>query len=102
VRIQWSPGLIAVLMYMSIIGIAAPYALWFKLLDQGQLSRLVAYLFMTPLFATLLGVVVRGERLSAVAAAGMALTLAGIYVVNRPGQWGRVKKPAAGTAAPAG
>lgn len=64
--------------------LACSYFLWLKLIEQGELSRLVAYLFMVPLLATLIAIAALGERPVPLTVLGLVLTLAGIYIVNRP------------------
>ena len=47
-HLDWrvTPSFTADIFYLAIFGIAGAYFLWFKLIEQGEVSRLVAYLFM--------------------------------------------------------
>ena len=81
-RMSWP--LVGSVLYLGVVGLAFSYFLWLWLIQRGELSRLVAYLFMVPLMATLIAIAALGERPVPLTVLGMCLTLAGIYIVNRP------------------
>jgi drug/metabolite transporter (DMT)-like permease len=47
-------------------------------------ASLHAFTFLTPIFGTLAGVLVLGERIGVATIAGLGLVVAGIWLVNRP------------------
>ncbi len=81
--ISWSPQMAISLGYAGLVGIALAWALWFRLIRAGEASRAAAYIFFVPITALAIGVVLFGETLTPSMAAGAALVVAGIYLVNR-------------------
>ena len=75
------------LIYASLVGTALAWGLWLGLVASGEASRASAYIFMVPVVAVLLGVLLLDETFRLVQAAGSVLVVAGIYLVNRrPGR----------------
>ncbi|MBU0989533.1 MAG: EamA family transporter [Pseudomonadota bacterium] len=58
------------------------YLLWFYLVHAYPVSRLSAFTFLTPLFATLSGAVLLNEPLTLKLSFSLILVSLGIYVVN--------------------
>jgi drug/metabolite transporter (DMT)-like permease len=81
--IAWTGSFVAALAYASLAGSALAWVLWFGLVAAGEASRASAYIFLVPVVAVLLGVVLLDETFRAVQAAGSVLVVAGIYLVNR-------------------
>ena len=87
VDIAWTGRFVAALIYASLIGTALAWGLWLGLVASGEASRASAYIFMVPVVAVLLGVLLLDETFRPVQAAGSVLVVAGIYLVNRrPGR----------------
>jgi drug/metabolite transporter (DMT)-like permease len=69
--------------YQAIIIAFMSYLLWFFLVHSYPVSRLSAFTFLTPVFATLAGVVFLSEPLTFRVMLALVLVSIGIYVVNR-------------------
>jgi drug/metabolite transporter (DMT)-like permease len=69
--------------YQGIIIAFISYLLWFLLVHSYPVSRLSAFTFLTPVFATLAGVVFLNEPLNLRLILSLILVSSGIYVVNR-------------------
>jgi len=77
-------GLILLSVAYQGIGIGfISYLLWFFLVHHYPVSRLSAFSFLTPVFATFTGVFLLGEPLSPRLILSLVLVSLGIYVVNR-------------------
>lgn len=72
----------ASLAYITILGSAAAYGLFFYFATKGNLTQLSVLTFTTPMFATLFGFLLLGETLSGTQALGAAVTLAGIALTT--------------------
>jgi drug/metabolite transporter (DMT)-like permease len=59
------------------------YLLWFFMVHTYPVSRLSAFTFLTPVFATLAGVLFLGEKITATLAIALIFVSLGIYIVNR-------------------
>ena len=81
--IAWTGGFVVALLYTSLIGSALAWGLWFGLVAAGEASRASSYIFLVPVVAVLLGVLLLDETFRAVQVAGSLLVVAGIYLVNR-------------------
>ena len=81
--VAFSGPLLASLAYVSLVGIAAAWLLWFGLIRAGEASRVAAYVFFVPLVGIVVGAIFLGERLTPSLLVGAALITAGIYLVNR-------------------
>lgn len=74
------------------------YLVWFWLIRTYPASKLSAFLFLTPLFGVLEGIVLLDEQITVRLLIALAMVCIGIYVVNRPSgrQPSTVKQPTAG------
>ncbi len=81
--IAWTGRFVAALIYSSLVGTALAWGLWFGLVASGEASRASAYIFVVPVVAVLLGVLLLDETFLAVQAVGSVLVVVGIYLVNR-------------------
>ncbi|MGD2096603.1 MAG: DMT family transporter [Desulfobacterales bacterium] len=82
--IRYLNGLIWVsLAYQGILVAFASYLVWFFLVHSYPVSRLSAFTFLTPIFATLAGVLLLGEPLTLRLIISLTLVSIGIYIVNR-------------------
>lgn len=77
-----TPVSIASLGFQSVVVCFAAFLAWFGLLRHYLANRLGVMLFMAPMFAVLLGVVLLDEQLTPAFIVGAALTLLGAMVVN--------------------
>jgi drug/metabolite transporter (DMT)-like permease len=69
--------------YQGIVVAFISYLLWFLLVHSYAVSRLSAFTFLTPVFATLAGVLLLRESLTFRLVLSLLLVSLGIYVVNR-------------------
>jgi drug/metabolite transporter (DMT)-like permease len=77
-RIAW-----ASLFFQSVVVTFASYLAWFWILRRYLASRVSVFAFLTPLFGVAFGVLLLDEPFSGRFAAGAALVLAGIVLVNQ-------------------
>lgn len=82
-EVSFSAPLFASLAYVSLIGIATAWLLWFGLIRAGEASRVAAYVFFVPLVGIVVGAIFLDERLTLSLLVGTALIVCGIYLVNR-------------------
>jgi drug/metabolite transporter (DMT)-like permease len=68
--------------YMTVMGSAIAYGLFFYFASTGNLTKLSALTFSTPVFALLFGWIFLGETLTQVQWSGVLLTLTSIYLVS--------------------
>ena len=55
-QIEWGLRFVILLLTLSLLGTALVFLLWFSLLHRGELNRLNAFTFLTPIVLTLIGV----------------------------------------------
>lgn len=80
----WSSQFIWILMALALPGTALAYWLWFRILEQVELTRANVFSFLVPIFGLTMGVMFFQERMGLVSVLGIGLTLLGIFLVNRP------------------
>ena len=73
------------LLYASLLGSAAAYAVFFYNASRGNLTKLSSLTFLTPVFAAAFGWAVLGETLSEDQLLGAGVTLAGVLLVTGAG-----------------
>jgi drug/metabolite transporter (DMT)-like permease len=78
----WAIGWLA---YNTFWVVTVTFMVWFMLVQRYSPSRLSAFTFLTPLFGVGWGHFVLGEAVSWAFGAAVALVLAGLILVNRPG-----------------
>ncbi len=71
------------MVYMSVMGSAVAYGLFFYFASRGNLTSLSALTFSTPMFALLFSSLFLDEHLAWVQWIGVVVTLASIYLVSR-------------------
>jgi drug/metabolite transporter (DMT)-like permease len=74
------------LAYMTVMGGAIAYGLFFFFASTGNLTTLSALTFSTPVFAIIFGRIFLGEHLTGVQWIGVVLTLVSIYLVSNRGE----------------
>jgi drug/metabolite transporter (DMT)-like permease len=70
--------------YQTVIVAFASYLTWFWLLTRYLANRLMVFSFLTPLFGVAFGVLLLGERMSALFGLAALAVVAGIVLVNAP------------------
>ncbi|MBW2352249.1 MAG: DMT family transporter [Deltaproteobacteria bacterium] len=82
--VQYVDGLIlSSVLFQGIIIAFISYLVWFYLVHAYPVSLLSAFTFLTPVFATLCGVIFLTESLTLTLVLSLILVSLGIYVVNR-------------------
>lgn len=79
--ITWRPGFVLGLLFLGLVGSAGASLLWYLLVTWGELIRLTACTFLTPVFALLLATLVFREGLRPIGILGISLTIAGVACV---------------------
>ncbi len=81
--LAWSSEFIVVLLVLSVFGTSLAFWLWFRALEEVELSRANVFTFLVPIFGLAVGAAMFDERLEWVQAAGVMLVLASIVMVQR-------------------
>jgi drug/metabolite transporter (DMT)-like permease len=79
-KISWTVGLS--FFYQSVIVAFGSFFIWFKLIYEYSVSRLSAFMFFTPIFGVLFGIVFVHEEFTYSLMAGLPLVCLGIFLVN--------------------
>ena len=82
--VSWSPGFLAALAFLALIGTALTYLLWFAELRRAPLVTLSAWTMLTPVFGVTFGWLLLGDRLSAQQGLGVGLVLAALPIILLP------------------
>lgn len=90
-----SDGLL--LLYVSLLGSAASYGVFFYNASRGNLTALSSLTFLTPMFAAAGGYLTLGETLTPLQLAGAAVTLGAVALINKNGGSGGGKDGEEGT-----
>ena len=70
------------LLYVSLLGSAASYGVFFYNASRGSLTALSSLTFLTPCFAAAGGYLALGETLTPLQLAGAAVTLGAVALIN--------------------
>ena len=81
--VTWSVDFALVLVVLAVFGSSLAFWLWFAALEQVELNRANAFTFLVPIIGLAIGAALFDERLAWIQAAGVALVLAGIFLVQR-------------------
>jgi drug/metabolite transporter (DMT)-like permease len=76
---------LASLAYQTLWVVGVTFLIWFFLIKSYSASKLSSFTFMTPLFGVIGGHLIMGDPLSLAFAGAALLVMAGLYLVNRPG-----------------
>ncbi len=76
----WSTILIMVFLGLTMIGIA--YPLWFTCIKKLPVSHVSIYIYLTPVFAVILSLIILNERFSWLFWVGGAVIMGGIIITN--------------------
>lgn len=79
--VHWNWTFGAILFAISIPATALMVVLWYALLARAPLTQLNPVTFLTPAFGLLIGLLVMGERFSAIELTGAAITLVGLAFI---------------------
>jgi drug/metabolite transporter (DMT)-like permease len=82
--IAWTPRFVAVLGFLSLIGTAAAFVVWFTEVQRSRLDQLSAWTFLTPVFGIALAALVLGERPDGWTAIGLFTVLVALWIILRP------------------
>lgn len=82
--IAWTPRFVAVLAFLSLVGTAAAFVVWFTEVQRARLDQLSAWTFLTPAFGIILAALVLGERPGGWTAVGLFTVLAALWIILRP------------------
>ena len=75
--------ILAAVAFQGILVAGISYLVWFFLVHSYPISQLSAFTFLTPIFATIAGVVLLNEPLTLRLILSLTFVSIGIYVVNR-------------------
>ncbi|MGE0333935.1 MAG: DMT family transporter [Gammaproteobacteria bacterium] len=84
--LTWSADFALVLVVLAVFGSSLAFWLWFAALEKIELNRANAFTFLVPIFGLAIGAALFDERLAWIQAVGVALVLAGIFLVQRGAQ----------------
>jgi len=87
--IRVTPDGVLALLYLALVGSVLAFILYFWLLERMEVSRLSYISMITPVVAVLLGAWWGGERVLWQYGAGLAVIILGVWLVSRPGMFGR-------------
>jgi len=79
---RFTPSSVGSLLYLSLVGSALAFSLYYWLLRRMEATRLSLMAFVTPVVALFLGWATYGETINARTLLGAALVFVGIYIVN--------------------
>jgi drug/metabolite transporter (DMT)-like permease len=82
-KIQWNSQVIGSLIYMIMIGSVAAYACYSYAIKKLPMTLVSLYAYVNPIVAVILGWLILSEKLNFQIALAIAVTVAGIYLVNR-------------------
>jgi drug/metabolite transporter (DMT)-like permease len=71
------------LLYISLLGSAASYGVFFLNASRGNLTKLSSLTFLTPMFAAAGGYLALGETLTPLQLAGAGVTLGAVALINK-------------------
>lgn len=75
-------GMLLILAFEGVVAGTLGMLAFYTAIRQGELSRVVPLAFSTPLWGFLLGIVLQGERVTALKAGGVVAMLLGIVLLN--------------------
>jgi drug/metabolite transporter (DMT)-like permease len=78
--VGWPTGLTMVFLGLTMIGVA--YPLWFVCLKRFPASQISIYIYLTPVFAVILSLIILREKFAWLFWIGGALILGGIIITN--------------------
>ncbi|OIK15745.1 hypothetical protein BIV60_08315 [Bacillus sp. MUM 116] len=85
-NIVWNGTYLFGLLYGAVLGVAAAFILYFKLVNSGEATKVASFTFLVPLISVLLGTVFLGEKFTYSLFIGLILIVISIYFVNHSGK----------------
>lgn len=82
--IVWNGTYLLGLLYGSIFGVPLAFLIYYKLVKEGEASKVASFTFLVPLISVLAGSVFLGEPFRYTLCIGLLLIVFSIYFVNRP------------------
>lgn len=89
--VDWHPELVVSLAYLVLANSLVSIGLYIALLQRGDATRMSAMMYLVPPLAMILAWAILGEALSPLAFAGLALSVAGVYIVSRETRKGPIR-----------
>jgi drug/metabolite transporter (DMT)-like permease len=80
-RIEWTPEVVGALLWSVFVLTGAGISLLFIMIRHGAATRVTSYLYLVPPVTAIMAWLMFGEVFQPIAAAGMALTIAGVALV---------------------
>lgn len=81
--IDWHPELIVAMAYLVLANSLVSIAIYIALIQRGDATRISSLMFLVPPLAMIVAWALLGEPLGLHAIAGLVLSAAGVYIVNR-------------------
>jgi drug/metabolite transporter (DMT)-like permease len=79
--ITWNGAFLGLLLFLALPGTAVANAVWYWLIQQGDVGRLTMFFFLVPVLGLLLGAAVFAEPIGLLEGVGVGLTFLGIGAV---------------------
>jgi drug/metabolite transporter (DMT)-like permease len=81
--IEWNFELVAVILWLGVLGTAVTFVIWFWLLSQYSASSMGAYSFMGVVVALVSSIIIFGEKISVIQTIGVIAIIVSIYLVSK-------------------
>lgn len=81
--IVWNGAYWSGLLYGTILGVPIAFLLYYKLVNEGEASKVASFTFLVPLISVISGYLFLGEAITYTLCIGLLLIVASIYLVNR-------------------
>ncbi len=85
-HIEWTGEFLFALGWLVLVLSVGAITLLFRLISRGAATRVSSLFYLTPAVTALLAYLVFGETLTVLALVGMAIAIAGVALINRPGK----------------
>jgi len=85
--VSWQPPFLGLLAFLGLVGTAFTLSLWYWLIQRGDVGGLSLLLFAVPLIGLILAAIFFGERIGALQATGVAITIAALAIAARASRW---------------
>ena len=81
--VDWHPALIISLAYLVLANSLISIALYMALIQRGDATRISSFMYLVPPLALIFAWAILGETIGMLTLVGLALSVAGVYAVNR-------------------
>jgi drug/metabolite transporter (DMT)-like permease len=85
--IAWTPRFLASLAFLTLLGTAVAFVLWFEEARRAPLAAVSTWTLLVPVFGVAFGAVLLGERLAARELVGVVTVVLGVATVQARQQW---------------